>query len=46
MNVQGWIANDPAEDEGERYESVRCLACTRTHLVNVKTGDVLGAEEG
>src|ERR1700683_4154786 len=29
MNVQGWVADDPSGNEGEVYESVTCLACTR-----------------
>jgi len=41
LPVQGWIADDPTEDE-DRFEPVTCLACTRVHLVNAKTGKVLG----
>jgi len=40
-NVQGWVADDP-EVEDDAYESVICSACTRLHLVNPKTGKVLG----
>ncbi len=29
----------------DAYESVTCLACTHVHLVNLKTGKVLGEEE-
>jgi hypothetical protein len=47
--VQGWTAEDPYEGESDAetdaYESVRCIACMRLHLVNPKTGKVLGAEE-
>jgi len=28
------------------YEAVTCLACTRVHLVDPRTGKVLGADEG
>jgi hypothetical protein len=43
LKVQGWFGDGPPADEGEVYEAVTCLACTRTHLVNPKTGRVLGA---
>jgi hypothetical protein len=43
--VQGWIAEDVSEDEEDTYRSVTCLACERMHLVNPKTGKVLGADE-
>src|SRR5579872_1712588 len=42
LKVQGWIADDPDIDDGENFEPVDCLACTQTHLVNPKTGGVLG----
>jgi hypothetical protein len=35
--VQGWIADDPIDD------NVICTAYARTHWVNPKTGKVLGA---
>ena len=31
--------------EDKRYEAVSCLACKRVHLVNPKTGKVMGADE-
>jgi hypothetical protein len=45
--VQGWTAEDPYESEAEvdAYEAVRCPACLRTHMVNPKTGKVLGADD-
>ncbi len=43
--VQGWIAADPTENKDEAYEGVTCTACGRVHLVNSKTGKVLGAED-
>ncbi len=46
LQVQGYVAEDPTEDDAEAYESLKCLACTRMHLVNPKTGKVLGADEG
>jgi hypothetical protein len=45
LNVQGWVADDPAERGEEIYESVTCTACTRLHLVNPATGRVLGADD-
>jgi hypothetical protein len=45
MKVQGWLADDPSEDEGEAYETVSCLACKRLHLVSRSNGRVLGGDE-
>jgi hypothetical protein len=45
LNVQGWVADVPAEKSGETFEPVSCLACTRIHLVNAKTDKVLGAND-
>jgi len=42
--VQGWSADDVTDDDTE-YQSVACLACALVHLVNLKTGKVLGAVE-
>jgi hypothetical protein len=46
LNVQGWVADDPTEGEGETYYSVTCTICTQMHLVDPKTGRVLGSDEG
>ena len=43
-NVQGWSA-DEVTDEDDTYQSFQCIACTRVHLVNLKTGKVLGEDE-
>ena len=43
VNVQGWIADDPSE-EGH-YEAITCVACMRVHLVDPKTGRVLGEDD-
>jgi hypothetical protein len=43
MNVQGWVADDATE--GEIFYSITCTICTRMHLVNPKTGKVLGADD-
>lgn len=44
MNVQGWIADDPTEDD-DAYEVMTCTACTRVHLVNPKSGHVLSNDD-
>ena len=44
QNVQGWSAVEVTDDD-ETYQSFQCIACTRVHLVNLKTGKVLGDEE-
>jgi hypothetical protein len=43
LQVQGWSAADPTEGDDDIYETVTCLACAKVHLVNPKTGKVLGA---
>ena len=46
QRVQGWFADDGSEDaSGETYEGVSCLACNQLHMVNRRTGKVLGADE-
>ena len=45
LKVQGWVADDPAEDDAESFEPMTCTICTRVHLVSQKTGKVLGADE-
>ena len=44
QTVQGWSADD-ATDDGDEYQSVACLACAQVHLVNLKTGKMLGVTE-
>jgi hypothetical protein len=46
QNVQGWSADEVTTDDDNSYQSFQCLACTRVHLVNVKTGNVLGEDDG
>jgi len=41
MRVQHWRDDAPGVSEDE-YETVACRACTRIHLVNRKTGKLLG----
>ena len=40
--VQGWLADDPVDGEADSYRQVTCTACGRAHMVNPKTGKVLG----
>jgi len=44
-NVQGWVAEDPSEREAGSFEAVTCTACTRVHLVDPRTGKMLGEDE-
>jgi hypothetical protein len=43
VRVQGWFADDGAENGGEVYDGITCNACRQVHLVNRTTGRVLGA---
>ena len=43
-NVQGFIADNPAEKNGHVYESLTCIVCKRIHLVDPKTGKVAGSD--
>jgi len=45
QRVQGWFADDGSENGGDTYEGVACLACNQLHMVNPRTGNVLGADE-
>jgi hypothetical protein len=45
QRVQGWFADDGSVDDRDTYECVTCLACAQVHMVNPKTGKVLGADE-
>jgi hypothetical protein len=43
LNVQGlFVDRQPAVSSGHAFESMTCTACGRTHLVDPKTGKVLG----
>jgi hypothetical protein len=43
--VQGWIADDPTDRGDDAYDAMTCAACGRLHLVNPKTGRILGTDE-
>ena len=42
-HVQGWFAEDVSDNGEDTYQSLTCLACRQVHLVNPKTGNVVGA---
>jgi hypothetical protein len=41
-NIQGFVPDDAAVSDERAYEAVTCVLCSRVHLVNPTTGDVLG----
>jgi len=45
FNVQHKWDDDPDVSENE-YEAIACPACARMHLINRKTGKVLGQQDG
>lgn len=44
QTVQAYTADDP-DDDDLTFTQVTCFACAQTHLVNPKTGKVLGSED-
>ena len=42
MNVQHRISDEPDDEVKNEYIQVICPACTRLHLINRKTGKLLG----
>jgi hypothetical protein len=44
LNVQSFAAEE-IEDDSETFEAVPCTACGRVHLVDPKSGRVLGIEK-
>ena len=44
QNVQAWAVDDP-EDDDRSHVQMTCLACAQAHLVNPKTGKVLGSDD-
>jgi hypothetical protein len=42
FRVQGYTADETTPRDQDVYETVTCLACQRVHLVNPKTGEVVG----
>jgi hypothetical protein len=45
LNVQHWRDEDDEDVSDNEYEAVTCKACARLHLINRKTGKVLGQED-
>jgi len=45
LHVNEWLDEDAAYRDEEVYQSVLCAACQGSHLVNVTTVKVLGADE-
>lgn len=43
--VQGFTADAPTEKGGDVYEPLTCTVCRRIHLVDPRTGKVLGDGE-
>jgi hypothetical protein len=44
--MQGWVADNPNDGKDDtHYQEIACIACGRLHLVNPKTGKVLGADD-
>lgn len=43
FHVHAWFEGD--NEDSDAYETVHCIACLRTHLVNPKTGHVVGDDE-
>jgi hypothetical protein len=41
MNVQHWLADGP-DDAENAYTSIVCQACSRLHLINKSSGQLLG----
>jgi hypothetical protein len=44
MKVQHWLDDDEDVSDNE-YEAVTCQACARLHLINRKTGKLLGKQD-
>ena len=43
--VQDWFTEPPADNEnGVAYTAIKCVACLQMHLLNAKTGQILGDE--
>jgi hypothetical protein len=43
LNVQGFVADDPDDDRS--YQPVACIACRDVHLVNPRTGKLVGEDD-
>jgi hypothetical protein len=45
LNVQVWLPEASPADRADTYEAVTCPACTGVHLVNRRTGKILGDKD-
>jgi hypothetical protein len=45
VNVQYWLDGTDEDVSENEYEAVTCQACARLHLVNRKTGKLLGQDD-
>jgi hypothetical protein len=43
VSVESWLAD--TEDTDEIYERVTCLACRQLHMLNLRTGKILGVRQ-
>jgi hypothetical protein len=43
QQMQCWTDDPPVADDLEAYQLVKCIACSRVHWVNPRTGRVLEA---
>ena len=41
QQVQAWTDDPPVADDPKAFQSVKCIACSRSHWVNPRTGRVL-----
>ena len=44
MKVQHWLAENEDVSNNE-FEAIRCQACAKFHLINRKTGRILGQND-
>jgi predicted RNA-binding Zn-ribbon protein involved in translation (DUF1610 family) len=44
FQVEVWFPDPPHGDETTVYQSLKCIACGGTHIVNTKTGQLFGDE--
>jgi hypothetical protein len=45
FRVHGDAPEQPSQDKGGHFEPVKCTACKRVHLINPKTGKLLGEQD-
>jgi hypothetical protein len=46
MKVHAWVADDPAAPAFDYFEAVECTACRGFHMINPRSGRVLGEDDG